>query len=88
MGFIEAPNFCCKKKGIRNPCLISKFHDDGNVTIVFRIQIKEQLTNPIQLYHFHSYDTIPRFLAVELQRQLIPGTIEHALNQLLITKST
>ena len=28
-------------------------------------------------------DTSPRFLAVDLQRQLIPGTIEHALNHLL-----
>ena len=28
-------------------------------------------------------DTCPRFLAVDLQRQLIPGTIEHALNHLL-----
>lgn len=28
-------------------------------------------------------DTIPRFLAVDLQRQLLPGTIEHALNHLL-----
>ncbi len=28
-------------------------------------------------------DTSPRFLAVNLSRQLIPGTIEHALNHLL-----
>ena len=28
-------------------------------------------------------DTSPRFLAVDLSRQLIPGTIEHALNHLL-----
>ena len=28
-------------------------------------------------------DTSPRFLAVDLQRQPIPGTIEHVLNQLL-----
>jgi transposase len=28
-------------------------------------------------------DTSPRFLAVDLQRQLIPGTFEHALNHLL-----
>ena len=28
-------------------------------------------------------DTSPRFLAVDLQRQLLPGTIEHALNHLL-----
>ena len=28
-------------------------------------------------------DTSPRFLAVDLQRQLIPGTLEHALNHLL-----
>ena len=28
-------------------------------------------------------DTSPRFLAVDLQRQLLPGTFEHALNQLI-----
>lgn len=28
-------------------------------------------------------DTSPRFLAVDLQRQLLPGTIEHAVNYLL-----
>ena len=28
-------------------------------------------------------DTSPRFLAVDLQRQLLPGTIEHALSHLL-----
>lgn len=28
-------------------------------------------------------DTSPRFLAVDLQRQLLPGTIEHAINHLL-----
>lgn len=28
-------------------------------------------------------DTSPRFIAVDLQRQLIPGTLEHALNHLL-----
>lgn len=28
-------------------------------------------------------DTSPRFLAVDLQRQLLPGTFEHALNHLL-----
>ncbi len=28
-------------------------------------------------------DTSPRFIAVDLQRQLLPGTIEHALNYLL-----
>jgi transposase len=28
-------------------------------------------------------DTRPRFLAVDLQRQLLPGTLEHALNHLL-----
>ena len=27
-------------------------------------------------------DTSPRFLAVDLQRQLLPGTLEHALNHL------
>lgn len=28
-------------------------------------------------------NTSPRFLAVDLQRQLLPGTFEHALNHLL-----
>ncbi|HEY6094848.1 MAG TPA: hypothetical protein VIU93_07840 [Gallionellaceae bacterium] len=28
-------------------------------------------------------DTSARFLAVDLQRQLLPGTFEHALNHLL-----
>ena len=31
-------------------------------------------------------DTHPRFLAVNLQRQLLPGTFEHALNHLLDRK--
>lgn len=30
-------------------------HDYGNVTIAFRIQINEHLTNPVQLYRFHAY---------------------------------
>ena len=28
-------------------------------------------------------DTSPRFLAVDLERQLLPGTFEHALNYLV-----
>jgi len=32
-------------------------------------------------------DTSPRFLAVDLQRQLLPGTFEHALNHLIDNKS-
>lgn len=28
-------------------------------------------------------DTSPRFHAVDLQRQLLPGTLEHALNHLI-----
>ncbi|MDK9715247.1 MAG: hypothetical protein OEL86_14290 [Sulfuritalea sp.] len=28
-------------------------------------------------------DTSPRFLAVDLERQLLPGTFEHALNYLI-----
>jgi len=28
-------------------------------------------------------DTSPRFLAVDLQRQLLPGTFEHALSYLI-----
>ena len=28
-------------------------------------------------------DTSPRFLAVDLQRQLLPGSFEHSLNHLI-----
>ncbi len=35
------------------------------------------------MVRYKHIDTSPRFLAVDLQRQLIPGTIEHALNHLL-----
>lgn len=28
-------------------------------------------------------DTSPRFIAVDLERQLLPGTFEHALNHLI-----
>jgi len=28
-------------------------------------------------------DTSPRFFAVDLQRQLLPGTFEHAMNHLI-----
>jgi hypothetical protein len=28
-------------------------------------------------------DTSPRFLAVDLERQLLPGSFEHALNHLI-----
>ena len=28
-------------------------------------------------------DTSPRFIAVDLQRQLLPGSFEHALNHLI-----
>src|SRR3990167_9151468 len=31
-------------------------------------------------------DTSPRFLAVDLQRQLLPGTFEHAMNYLIDRK--
>ena len=31
-------------------------------------------------------DTSPRFLAVDLQRQLLPGSFEHALNHLLLLR--
>ena len=33
--------------------------------------------------HYKHIDTSPRFLAVDLQRQLLPGTFEYALNHLL-----
>ena len=33
--------------------------------------------------HYKYIDTNPRFLAVDLARQLLPGTFEHALNHLL-----
>ena len=32
---------------------------------------------------YKDIDTSPRFLAVDLQRQLLPGTFEFALNRLL-----
>ena len=32
---------------------------------------------------FKYVDTSPRFLAIDLQRQLLPGTFEHAVNHLL-----
>ena len=32
---------------------------------------------------FKYIDTNPRFLAVDLAKQLLPGTFEHALNHLL-----
>ena len=33
--------------------------------------------------HYKHIDTSPRFLAVDLEAQLLPGTLEHALNHLL-----
>ena len=33
--------------------------------------------------HYKHIDTNPRFIAVDLQRQLLPGTFEHAMNHLL-----
>ena len=32
---------------------------------------------------YKQIDTSPRFLAVDLEAQLLPGTFEHALNHLL-----
>ena len=32
---------------------------------------------------YKTIDTSPRFLAVDLERQLIPGTLVHALNHLI-----
>jgi len=32
---------------------------------------------------YKEIDTSPRFLAVDLSRQLLPGTFEHARNELL-----
>src|SRR3972149_3154385 len=32
---------------------------------------------------YKQIDTSPRFLAVDLERQLLPGTFEHALNYLI-----
>ena len=32
---------------------------------------------------YKTIDTSPRFLAVDLERQLLPGTFEHALNFLV-----
>ena len=36
-------------------CRPTHSHDYGNLTIAFRIQINEQITNPFQLYRFHAY---------------------------------
>lgn len=33
--------------------------------------------------HYKHIDTSPRFLVVDLQRQLLPGTFEHAMNHLI-----
>ena len=33
--------------------------------------------------HYKHIDTSPRLLAVDLKRQLLPGTFEHALDHLL-----
>jgi hypothetical protein len=35
------------------------------------------------LARYKQIDTSPRFIAVDLQRQLLPGTFEHALNHLI-----
>ena len=32
---------------------------------------------------YKQIDTSPRFIAVDLERQLLPGTFEHALNHLI-----
>ena len=36
-----------------------------------------------RMARYKHIDTSPRFLAVDLQRQLLPGTFEHALNHLI-----
>ena len=36
-----------------------------------------------QMARYKHIDTSPRFLAVDLQRQLLPGTFEHAMNHLI-----
>jgi hypothetical protein len=33
--------------------------------------------------HYKPIDTSPRFIAVDLERQLLPGSFEHALNHLI-----
>jgi len=35
------------------------------------------------LARYKRIDTSPRFIAVDLQRKLLPGTFEHALNHLI-----
>ena len=42
-------------------------------------QTKSKISETAMARYKH-IDTSPRFLAVDLQRQLLPGTIEHALN--------
>jgi len=36
-----------------------------------------------RMARYKHIDTSPRFLAVDLQRQLLPGTFEHALSHLI-----
>jgi hypothetical protein len=36
-----------------------------------------------QIYPDKHIDTSPRFLAVDLQQQLLPGTFEYAMNHLI-----
>jgi len=36
-----------------------------------------------RMARYKHIDTSPRFLAVDFQRQLLPGTFEHALNHLI-----
>lgn len=51
-----------------------------------KINIKVEVEDDIlemQMARYKPIDTSPRFLAVDLQRQLLPGTFEHALNHLI-----
>ncbi len=51
-----------------------------------KINIKVEVEDDIleqQMARYKPIDTSPRFLAVDLQRQLLPGTFEHAMNYLV-----
>ena len=46
-----------------------------------RLQLEVQ--EEADMARYKVIDTSPRFIAVDLQRQLVPGTFEHALNYLI-----
>jgi hypothetical protein len=47
-----------------------------------KVEVRDDILEKTMARYKH-IDTSPRFLAVDLQQQLLPGTFEHALNHLL-----